>query len=46
MERLHSIRMPLFILISGFFGHMMLGKYGLSRYLAKRRWRIAKARPM
>ena len=34
---LHSFRMPLFFLISGFFGRMMLGKYGTSQYL-RRRW--------
>jgi peptidoglycan/LPS O-acetylase OafA/YrhL len=37
---LHSFRMPLFFLISGFFANMMLGKYGLKRYLARRWWRI------
>jgi hypothetical protein len=38
---LHSFRMPLFFLISGFFGRMMLEKYGTRDYL-KRRWqRIA-----
>ena len=37
---LHSFRMPLFFLISGFFGRMMLGKYGTRRYLAKRWYRI------
>jgi hypothetical protein len=37
---LHSFRMPLFFLISGFFANMMLGKYGVSRYLARRWWRI------
>jgi glucan biosynthesis protein C len=31
MDWLHSFRMPLFMLISGFFGHMMLAKYGLGR---------------
>jgi surface polysaccharide O-acyltransferase-like enzyme len=35
---LHSFRMPLFFLISGFFGRMMLQKYGTRDYL-KRRWR-------
>ena len=40
MDWLHSFRMPLFMLISGFFGHMMLAKYGLRRYLGKRLWRI------
>ena len=37
---LHSFRMPLFFLISGFFANMMLGKYGLKRYLTRRWWRI------
>jgi surface polysaccharide O-acyltransferase-like enzyme len=37
---LHSFRMPLFFLISGFFAQMMLGKYGAARYLARRWWRI------
>jgi hypothetical protein len=37
---LHSFRMALFFLISGFFANMMLGKYGLGRYLARRWWRI------
>ncbi len=38
---LHNFRMPLFFLISGFFGRMMLEKYGTRDYL-KRRWqRIA-----
>jgi hypothetical protein len=32
--------MPLFFLISGFFGRMMLEKYGVRRYLAKRWHRI------
>jgi fucose 4-O-acetylase-like acetyltransferase len=35
---LHSFRMPLFFVISGFFGRMMLEKYGTREYL-KRRWR-------
>jgi surface polysaccharide O-acyltransferase-like enzyme len=39
-EWLHSFRMPLFFLISGFFANMMLGKYGLKRYLSRRWWRI------
>ena len=39
-EWLHSFRMPLFFLISGFFANMMLGKYGLQRYLTRRWWRI------
>ena len=34
---LHGFRMPLFFLISGFFGRMMLRKYGTAGYL-KRRW--------
>ena len=37
---LHSFRMPLFFLISGFFASMMLAKYGLWKYLARRWWRI------
>lgn len=37
---LHSFRMPLFFLISGFFANMMLAKYGWRRYLARRWWRI------
>jgi len=37
---LHSFRMPLFFLISGFFGRMMLGKYGTRRYFQKRWSRI------
>ncbi len=40
MDWLHSFRMPLFMLISGFFGHMILEKYGLRRYFAKRWSRI------
>ena len=40
MEWAHSFRMPLFFLISGFFGHMMLGKYGLRGYLMRRWSRI------
>ena len=27
MEWSHSFRMPVFFLISGFFGHMMLGNF-------------------
>ena len=38
---LHSFRMPLFFLISGFFGRMMLQKYGTLGYLRKRWQRIA-----
>ena len=34
---LHSFRMPLFFLISGFFGRMMLEKYGTREFL-RRRW--------
>lgn len=37
---LHSFRMPLFFLISGFFANMMLGKYGVKRYMVRRWWRI------
>ena len=40
MEWLHSFRMPLFMLISGFFGSMILEKYGPSRYFTRRWWRI------
>ncbi|MHB8973117.1 MAG: acyltransferase family protein [Pirellulaceae bacterium] len=32
--------MSLFFLISGFFANMVLGKYGLKRYLVRRWWRI------
>jgi surface polysaccharide O-acyltransferase-like enzyme len=39
-EWMHSFRIPVFFAISGFFGHMMLGKYGTGRYLARRCWRI------
>ncbi len=38
---LHNFRMPLFFLISGFFGRMMLQKYGMRDYLRKRWRRIA-----
>ena len=37
---LHSFRMPLFFLIAGFFGRMMLGKYGTKEFLRRRWWRI------
>ena len=37
---LHSFRMPLFFLISGFFARMMFKKYGLKRYLLKRWQRL------
>jgi fucose 4-O-acetylase-like acetyltransferase len=37
---LHSFRMPMFFLISGFFASMMLGKYGVRKYLVRRWWRI------
>lgn len=37
---LHSFRMPLFFLISGFFANMILGKYGWRLYLTRRWWRI------
>ena len=37
---LHSFRMPLFFMISGFFASMMLLKYGIWKYLARRWWRI------
>src|SRR4051812_43249357 len=39
-EYLHSFRMPLFFLISGFFCRMMREKYGTRRYLARRWSRI------
>ena len=38
LEWLHSFRMPLFFLISGFFSAMMLEKYGIWHYLI-RRWK-------
>ena len=37
---LHSFRMPLFFLVSGFLANMMLRKYGMKRYLTRRWWRI------
>ena len=37
---LHSFRMALFFLISGFFASMMLQKYGVFKYLARRSWRV------
>ena len=37
---LHSFRMPLFFLIAGFFGRMMLEKYGTGEFLRRRYWRI------
>jgi hypothetical protein len=37
---LHSFRMPLFFVISGFFANMIMGKYGWKRYLTRRWWRI------
>ena len=37
---LHSFRMPLFFLIAGFFGRMMLQKYGTKEFLRRRWWRI------
>lgn len=40
---LHSFRMPLFFLISGFFACMMLKKYGIARYYQRRGWRIGAA---
>jgi hypothetical protein len=39
-EWLHSFRMPLFFLISGFFCRMMFQKYGIWKYLVRRWWRI------
>ena len=41
MDWIHSFRMPLFFLISGFFSHMMMVKYGWRRYFLRRYWRIA-----
>lgn len=38
---LHSFRMPLFFLISGFFANLMLRKYGWKRFYLRRWWRIA-----
>jgi peptidoglycan/LPS O-acetylase OafA/YrhL len=40
---LHSFRMPLFFLISGFFACMMLEKYGIGRYYLRRCRRIGGA---
>ena len=40
---LHSFRMPLFFLISGFFARMMLSKYGWRKYLLRRWQRIGAA---
>ena len=37
LEWMHSFRMPLFFLISGFFGAMMFEKYG-ARLFVRRRW--------
>lgn len=37
---LHSYRMPLFFLISGFFANMMLQKYGWKQFYLRRYWRI------
>ncbi|PYM54902.1 MAG: hypothetical protein DMD79_23845 [Candidatus Rokuibacteriota bacterium] len=37
VDWIHSFRMPLFFLISGFFCHMMFVKHGAATYLA-RRW--------
>ncbi|QEH37392.1 Glucans biosynthesis protein C [Aquisphaera giovannonii] len=39
-EWLHSFRMPLFFLVSGFLCRMMYRKYGPRRYLERRWWRI------
>jgi peptidoglycan/LPS O-acetylase OafA/YrhL len=38
---MHSFRMPLFFLIAGFFGRMMLAKYGTAGFLRRRWERIA-----
>lgn len=43
MDWVHSFRMALFFLISGFFSHMMFLKYGVWSYLAKRWWRLGAA---
>ncbi|MBL9174621.1 MAG: acyltransferase family protein [Verrucomicrobiales bacterium] len=43
MEWIHSFRMPMFFMISGFFCHMMLTKYGVGRYLSRRWWRLGAA---
>jgi Acyltransferase family/EF hand len=43
MEWVHSFRMALFFMISGFFSHMMLKRYGVWPYLAKRWWRLGGA---
>ena len=40
MNWIHCFRMPLFFLISGFFCHMMLEKYGVGRYFLRRWTRI------
>ncbi|MDX1951956.1 MAG: acyltransferase family protein [Verrucomicrobiota bacterium] len=40
MSWIHSFRMPLFFLISGFFSHLILVRYGVKAYLLKRWWRI------
>ncbi|MFO0892675.1 MAG: acyltransferase family protein [Isosphaeraceae bacterium] len=40
MDWTHSFRMPLFFLISGFFGRTTFGRYGLGDYLGRRWWRI------
>ncbi|WP_422928282.1 acyltransferase family protein [Singulisphaera sp. PoT] len=37
LEWMHSFRMPLFFLISGFFGAMMFEKYG-AKLFVRRRW--------
>lgn len=43
MEWIHSFRMPMFFLISGFFCHMMFAKYGAGKYLWRRWWRLGAA---
>jgi len=40
MDWIHSFRMPLFFLISGFFCHLMVGRYGTKAYVLKRWWRL------
>jgi hypothetical protein len=37
---LHSFRMTLFFMLSGFFACMMFEKYGVSRFFVRRWWRI------
>jgi Acyltransferase family len=37
---IHSFRMPLFFMISGFFSHQMFVKHGVGTYLTRRWWRL------